>query len=511
MSSTTPNLALTLYDSTTDQVVTFATFRAVWGGPASTSNFYKIDTAWGLLDGRIDVLEAYRGAIPTPSTFISANYYEATVAAITAYTSGMNIVLSVDTTSDGTVTLNINALGTKSVMKVDSTGAAINLTGSDLVDGRQYLFTYDGTRWLWVSANSADQIQIVGTAGNVVTVGSTNNLVGTVTQSVLMSGTTHAATAKSPVADADEFSIADSAASYVLKMVTLAVLKLAVYLGIKPPDGTVWNGRILPSVTSNNLTLALKTFAGTDPSATDPVYVTIGGTVRTITAALSVVTNAATNWSNAGGAELATKEHDRFAYLGYNATDGVVIGHSRIPYANLYSDFSATSTNEKYCAISTIANAAAGDNYVNIGRFAATLSAGAGYTWTVPTFTSANLIQRPIFETRKLTWTSVFTGFSANPTVSLSYIVRQNQLYADSVVTGHGASNQTYFTQTIPFASLISGINILAQPYDNSGFVAAGLLTSSAGSNVLTFYKSQTSAWTNSGNKSATFNGWFWL
>ena len=52
---------------------------------------------------------------------------------------------------------------------VNSAGAAINLTGSDLVDGRYYLFIYDGIRWLWVSANSADQIQIVGTVGNVVT------------------------------------------------------------------------------------------------------------------------------------------------------------------------------------------------------------------------------------------------------------------------------------------------------------------------------------------------------
>jgi hypothetical protein len=41
----------------------------------------------------------------------------------------------------------------------------------------------------------------------------------------------------------------------------------------------------------------------------------------------------------------------------------------------------------------------------NIGRFSATLSAGAGFTWTVPTFTASNLIQRPIFETRLLGWT----------------------------------------------------------------------------------------------------------
>ena len=49
----------------------------------------------------------------------------------------------------------------------------------------------------------------------------------------------------------------------------------------------MWNGKIVPSVASDNLTVALKTHAGTDPSATDPVYVMIGGVVRTITSALS--------------------------------------------------------------------------------------------------------------------------------------------------------------------------------------------------------------------------------
>ena len=177
MSSTTPYLGLILYDSTTDQAVSFATFRAVWGGPATSSNFYKIDTGLFNLDARVDILESYRGAIPVSSNYISANYYEATgITAITAYTSGMTIILAVDTTSNGTVTLNINALGTKSVTKVDSTGAIINLTGSDLVKGRKYLFVYNGTQWVWVSANSADQIQIVGTAGNLIKIGSTNNL-----------------------------------------------------------------------------------------------------------------------------------------------------------------------------------------------------------------------------------------------------------------------------------------------------------------------------------------------
>jgi hypothetical protein len=168
------------------------------------------------------------------------------------------------------------------------------------------------------------------------------------------------------------------------------------------PEGSLLNGKIVVTVTSNNITLALKGADGNDPSASNPVYCKIGGVIRSVTAALSVTKNAATNWCNAGSAELATKEIDYFAYLGYNATDGVVLGFSRIPYACQYSDFSTTTTNEKYCAISTITNAAATDYYNVIGRFAATLSAGAGYTWSVPTFTAINLIQRPIYETRWL-------------------------------------------------------------------------------------------------------------
>ena len=162
------------------------------------------------------------------------------------------------------------------------------------------------------------------------------------------------------------------------------------------------NGYIIPSVASNNLTLAVSTSPSSvvAPTSTNPVYVWIGNTLRSITSSLSISANAGTNWFNAGSSELATREIDYFAYIGYNATDGVVLGFARIPYARLYSDFNTTTTNERYARISTITNAASGDNYINVGRFAATLSAGAGHTWTVPSFTNANLIQEPIYETR---------------------------------------------------------------------------------------------------------------
>lgn len=225
---------------------------------------------------------------------------------------------------------------------------------------------------------------------------------------------------------------------------------------INAPEGFLLNGKIVPSVASDNLTVALKGLDGNDPSATNPIYVRIGDTVHSITSALSVTKNAGTNWFNAGSAELATKEIDYFVYLGYNATDGVVIGFSRIPYATQYDQFSATSTNEKYCAISTISNAAAGDDYTVIGRFAATLSAGAGYTWTVPTFTSVNLIQRPIFQTRSLSWNAPITWDGTAPTTLIerisNYTISGNTIFImnKEAWTNAGANNSmAYFTAPI--------------------------------------------------------------
>lgn len=217
-----------------------------------------------------------------------------------------------------------------------------------------------------------------------------------------------------------------------VRIVNPAIEFDAIY---QPPQGYLINGKL--SVTdAAGITVAIKTLAGTDPSVTDPVYVRIGDTVRTISAALSVAKADGTNWMNAGSAELATKEIDYFVYLGYNATDGVVLGFSRI-VANSYGEFSATTTNEKYCAISTITNAASTDYYEVVGRFAATLSAGAGYTWSVPTYTAINLIQRPIYETRWLDWvpTLVVSGGTAptyTATFQNKYKISGNSLYFNS-------------------------------------------------------------------------------
>jgi len=228
--------------------------------------------------------------------------------------------------------------------------------------------------------------------------------------------------------------------------------------------GFLINGKIVPSVASDNLTVAIKGLDGNDPSASNPVYCRIGDTIRSITAALSVTKNAATNWFASGSTELATKEIDYFVYLGYNATDGVVIGFSRIPYAQEYSEFSATTTNEKYCAISTITNAAAGDDYEVVGRFAATLSAGAGYTWSVPTFSNINLVQRPIYETRWLNCAPVITTHSFN-SITAIYKVNYRTVFFDYGYSVAITGTPSNYLVTLP----ISGVETAQYSFVASG------------------------------------------
>ena len=227
----------------------------------------------------------------------------------------------------------------------------------------------------------------------------------------------------------------------------------------------------------------------------------IGDTVRLITAALSVTKNAGTNYHNAGGAELATKEADYFVYLGYNATDGVVIGFSRIPYATCYSDFSATYNDNRFASISTITNAAATDYYENIGRFAATMSAGAGYTWSVPTFTAINLRQVPTRNTRWLAWAPTYTGFSANPSGGVyRYQVTDTTLTAMWYEPNAGTSNSAAKTMTFPFTSSGANANTnVISVLDNSVQLFGKILITAA-ANTFNLYPGPATTWTTSGS-----------
>lgn len=255
-------------------------------------------------------------------------------------------------------------------------------------------------------------------------------------------------------------------------------------------EGQMLNGKISVTVSANDLIVALKTIAGTDPSTTDPVYVRINGTVRKCTAALSKTLADGTNWFNAGGAELATKEVDYFVYLIWNttpATDIVDLGFSRKPYFNVYSEASGTSTNESYLAFANASTPTSTDDMVNIGRFAATLSAGAGYTWTVPTFTNANLVQRPMFETRWLSYQPAYSAsgsmtFTTVTTTKAVYQIRNNNCHvwvSASGTTGGTASSQLFASVSFEAVAIASGVVGYGQATDTSTVAARVFLSSS--------------------------------
>jgi hypothetical protein len=238
-------------------------------------------------------------------------------------------------------------------------------------------------------------------------------------------------------------------------------------------NGGLLNGFIRVTVVSNDLIVAISTSASSqvNPTAANPVYVWIGDTLRSITGALSVTANAGTNWLNLGSAELATRETDLFTFMQWNSTTSAVnILVSRLPYPRLMSDFTNSGTVEK--GVFGIVNYNATDDVVNVGRFAATLSAGAGYTWTVPTFSNANLIQEPVYETRWLDWLPDYTQtggmtFTSVTTTEASYKIFDRYVkinFRINGTTGGSADQQIEFT--IPFTPSTVTVNIASGIFD---------------------------------------------
>ena len=279
------------------------------------------------------------------------------------------------------------------------------------------------------------------------------------------------------------------------KFATAKAIKDSILFNL--PEGTMYNGKIVPSVDgSGNLTVALKGMDGNDPSATNPVYVRIDGVIRSITAALSATASAGYNLFNAGSAELATKEIDYFVYLIYDTShSNVAIAISRVPYGNLVSDLNvATTTNEKFL----LRNAATGasDVMVNIGRFAATLSAGAGYTWSVPTFTASNLIQNKEKEARELFYVATQTWSGTPPSGGTNVFFRYKIVGKQCFIRGQGysmtaGSGNTSVAFTLPISPTAGASNIFllngSVSVDSTPNLSRAEINYSSGNLVITF------------------------
>lgn len=276
------------------------------------------------------------------------------------------------------------------------------------------------------------------------------------------------------------------------------------------PDGYMLNGKLSVTVSSNNITVAILTRAGGNPSATDPVSVWINGTYRRITGACSVTKNAGTNWFGSGSAHLATVEVDYFAYLIWNttpATDIMDIGFSRKPNGRIYSDFSGTTTSDNYLAFGNASTPNAADDCVVIGRFAATLSATASFNWSVPTYTSKNLIHNPIFHTRRLNWVPAMTGYSSAPTNTVyEYMIDRHHVHVWIREATNGTSNATTVSCTAPMTAVTvsnMGWGGFGNGQDNTAALATPVygFIASAGTTIAFYPSPAIGNWTNSGGK----------
>lgn len=177
MPSQTTYYNLWLYNNTTDSTEYAQNFRLNMAGTTVTSNMNKIDTAMYNLQTQISGLQNRASIIPVSATASSPSNYVATSLEIDSYLTDIYISLKLDTSSSGSTTLNINGLGIKSLQKYNESGSLVNITDNELRLGKEYIFRYNGSVWVWVAATSADQISITGTVGNLVKIGTGNILV----------------------------------------------------------------------------------------------------------------------------------------------------------------------------------------------------------------------------------------------------------------------------------------------------------------------------------------------
>lgn len=145
---TTPFLGLNTYDTASGSVTTFLDFRLGLAG--NSSNMTVIDNYLSGVSGSISAINVNK-FIAVPASRISGNYYEATVPAVTSYVENLIINFSPNVSISGSTTLNINALGVKSLKKVNSSGTQVDLVTGDLIANDYRLFVYDGTSFVAIT------------------------------------------------------------------------------------------------------------------------------------------------------------------------------------------------------------------------------------------------------------------------------------------------------------------------------------------------------------------------
>lgn len=196
------------------------------------------------------------------------------------------------------------------------------------------------------------------------------------------------------------------------------------------PPGLLINGAISVTVSAGDLTVAIKTSAGADPTASDPVWCNVGARTVTITSALSMTREAgalsapprvAWSWLNLSRPPVSGCEVDLFVYLGWNASQATpMLLVSREGWHRKCVFSSETSGHGAMCNLATGDDPAQGypdtsfDDIAVCGRFNAINT--TPNVWSSPS--SLVIAQTPIESTRMLSWNFLLTPVddSGNPT-----------------------------------------------------------------------------------------------
>lgn len=203
--------------------------------------------------------------------------------AIASYTAGQTFRFLASGANTTNVTVNVSGLGAKALTKNGTTA----LTADDIASGSMVTITYDGTRFL-LSAPGLATIPVGGisaaTAASTYIAKSIADAKGDI-----LTASANNTPAILTVGSNGKVLVADSTQTTGLNWASPASAVSYMH--------SILNATLTVSMAANAVTIALKTAAGTDPSASDPVSVTFrhgtatNGTyvVRTVTGALSTV------------------------------------------------------------------------------------------------------------------------------------------------------------------------------------------------------------------------------
>ena len=183
--TTTTNLGLDIYDTASGSATNFLTYRLAQAG--NSSNMTKIDDFAGFTSASIASLKV-NSVINVAASYISTNYFEATVSAISSYAVNLTINLKLNQTITGATTININSYGNKLLKKVDLSGNLVDVESGDLVVNRYNIFIYNGTYFILVGngifAISGSSI-MSDTSGSVIKHNASGIVSGSYTQVIV--------------------------------------------------------------------------------------------------------------------------------------------------------------------------------------------------------------------------------------------------------------------------------------------------------------------------------------